>query len=96
MRREEALGLIRQYKNELALKFGVTRIGVFGSTARDDAKGDSDVDVVVELSKPDLFLMVHIKSLLERVLRHRVDIVRYRMRMNGLLKERIDREAVYA
>ena len=95
MRRAEALGVLQEHKQELADKYGVTRIGIFGSVARDEATENSDVDVVVEMTRPDLFFMVHIKDLLEAVMHCHVDIVRYRTRMNDFLKQRIDEEAVY-
>ncbi|KUK60725.1 MAG: Uncharacterized protein XD82_1526 [Methanoculleus marisnigri] len=37
---------------EIRNRFGVTKIGIFGSTARGDDRPESDVDVLVELS-PD-------------------------------------------
>lgn len=95
MRRAEVLGILQEHKQELAEKYGVTRIGIFGSVARDEATGKSDVDVVVEMTKPDLFFIVHIKDLLEAVMHCHVDIVRYRNSMNAFLKQRIDEEAVY-
>jgi hypothetical protein len=52
------------------------------------------VDVVVEMRKPDLFFLVHIKALLEESLHCPVDVVRYSNRMNAFLKKRIDEEAV--
>ena len=70
-------------------------LGVFGSVARDEAGTDSDVDIVVAMSKPSLFSMVHIKSTLEAKLQRRVDIVQYWENMNPFLKSRIDREAHY-
>jgi predicted nucleotidyltransferase len=39
---------------------------------------------------------VHIKEELEERLGRPVDIVQYRERMNAFLKERIEKEAVYA
>lgn len=96
MKREEAIGILRQYKQELADKYGVTRIGIFGSVARDEASEKSDVDVVLEMTKPDLFFMVHVKNLLEAMMHCHVDIVRYRHSMNAYLKRRIDEEAIYA
>jgi len=35
--------------------YGVKRIGVFGSFARNEADETSDVDIVVEMTEPDLF-----------------------------------------
>ena len=94
MRRDEALEILRNQKPILQERFGVSRIGIFGSVARDEAKDDSDVDVVVDMT-PDLFLMVHVKELLEEAFHAPVDVIRYREQMNPFLKKRIDREAVY-
>ena len=94
MRRDEALEILRNQKPILQERFGVSRVGIFGSVARDEAKDDSDVDVVVDMT-PDLFLMVHVKELLEEAFQAPVDVIRYREQMNPFLKKRIDREAVY-
>jgi predicted nucleotidyltransferase len=93
--RDLALDALRKYKNDFEKQYGVTRIGIFGSVARDEAKDDSDVDIVVEMKKPDLFYMVHIKETLENEFHRPVDIVHYRDKMNVYLKERIHSEAVY-
>jgi predicted nucleotidyltransferase len=74
----------------------LVRIGVFGSIARGQFSEDSDVDVVVELAKPDLLLMIGIKQDLEALLGRSVDVVRYRKDMNPFLKQRIEQEAIYA
>jgi uncharacterized protein len=90
-----ALKTLKKYKNDFGERYGVTRIGIFGSVARDEAKAESDIDVLVEMKKPDLFYMVHIKETLENEFQRPVDIVHYRDKMNGFLKERINTEAVY-
>ena len=94
MKREQALKLLREHKQELEEQYGITRLGIFGSVARDEADERSDVDVVVEM-KPDLFARVSLKEELETILRTKVDLVRYWRRMNHYLKRRIDREAYY-
>ena len=90
--------IIHSLRNFIALnrdRYEIIRLGIFGSAARDDMNEESDIDVVVELGKPDLFYLVGIKQDLEEKLRRRVDIVRYRDTMNGFLKKRVDKEAVY-
>jgi predicted nucleotidyltransferase len=94
MRREQALNVLREHKKEFEEQYGVTRLGIFGSVARDEAIDPSDVDVVVEMP-PDMFARVSLKENLEAILRVKVDLVRYWPRMNHYLKRRIDREAYY-
>ncbi len=43
---------------------------------------------------PDPFALVHIKDDIEKGLKRRVDIVRFRERMNPFLKRRIEKEGV--
>ena len=95
MSRQEVLDTLAQFRRDRQDEFGIVRIGIFGSTARGTASDESDVDVVVELSKPDLLRLVGIKQELEALLDRPVDIVRYRQKMNRFLKQRIDEDAVY-
>ena len=94
MRREVALKVLREHKRGFEERYGVTRLGIFGSVARDEATYESDVDVVVEMA-PDMFGRVSLKEELEKILGAKVDLVRYWRRMNHYLKSRIDREAHY-
>jgi predicted nucleotidyltransferase len=47
MERQRAIELLTLSKAELQFRFGVTRLALFGSTARDTADSGSDVDVLV-------------------------------------------------
>ncbi len=94
-RRQDILETLRRHKTEFAERYGVVALGVFGSVARDEAGPDSDVDVVVAMTKPSLFSMVHIKTTLEEEWHCHVDIVQYWEQMNPFLKSRIDHEAHY-
>ena len=94
--RDDVLQELRNHLPQFERLYGVTRIGVFGSVARDEPRKNSDIDVVVEMKEPDLFYLVHIKETLEKDLQRQVDVIRYRDKMNPYLKTRIDREARYA
>ncbi len=52
MKRQHALELLARGKPELKARFGVTRLALFGSTARDTAAGNSDVDILVAFDGP--------------------------------------------
>ena len=93
--KEKILSILKESTPVLLKKYGVTRIGIFGSVARDDASETSDVDIVYEMSRPNLFTVVHLKDELENILHCSVDLIRYREKMNPYLKKRIDKEGVY-
>lgn len=95
MNREDIIRFISEHKTEFEQEFGVTKIGLFGSYARGEVKEGSDVDIVVELGKADLFNLIGIKQILEEAFGSKVDIVRLRDKMNKFLRQRIERDAVY-
>lgn len=47
MNRDKALTILTANKPLLAERYGVSRLALFGSTARDVASEDSDIDVLV-------------------------------------------------
>lgn len=93
--KNEILHLLSIYKPTAVSKYGLTRIGIFGSVARGEQTDDSDVDVCYEGKVPSLLTLDLIQTDLERMLGSRVDLVRVRDGMNNLLRERIRKEAVY-
>ncbi len=95
MERSEILEVLKKYKERKAGIYGINRIGIFGSCAKGSAKGESDVDVVIELNYPDIFALVHIKEELEEIFKTKVDVVRNRQKMNPYLKKYIEKEAIY-
>ena len=61
MTRKDILQTLSKFQQDRRDEFGIVRLGVFGSTARDQFGDESDVDVVVELAHPDLFALIGIK-----------------------------------
>ena len=93
MRRHEALAVLSAQMEYLA-QFGVQSLALFGSVARDEARPDSDVDLLVEFSRPvGLFTFVQVKDYLEQVLDRRVDLVTP-AGLKRQLRDRILEEAV--
>lgn len=95
MTREDIINFISRHKAEFEERFGIKKIGLFGSYARGEVRDGSDIDIVVELKKPDLFCLIGIKQAIEEALGHKVDVVRLRDKMNDALKRRIERDAIY-
>ena len=95
MTRSEILETLSKYKNENAEKYGINNIGLFGSFSKDNGRCESDIDIVIETSEPDLFKLVHIKEELEKLFNITIDIVRKREKMNPYLKKHIEKDAIY-
>lgn len=95
LNRESILTILRLLKPDFTLRFGVNRLALFGSFVRNEARPDSDIDVVVEFAEPDIFALVHIKETLEAEFQRPVDLIPYSPLMNNYLKTRINIEAVY-
>ena len=95
MDRNNVVNIISRFKAENLNKYGIKKIGIFGSVTFDSSGPTSDIDVVVELDRPDMFSLIGIKQDLEALFNMPVDIVRYRKNMNKYLKQRIDSDAVY-
>ncbi len=92
--RDQITEEIRRMKPELARRFSVLRIGVFGSVARGEADADSDVDVLVQLGEPTFDHYMDLKFLLEDTLGRPVDLVMEET-VKPRMKPVIDREVVY-
>ena len=93
--REEIIKLLKSYKPIAEGKYGQTRIGIFGSVARGEHTPNSDVDICYEGRVPTLLTLDLIQTDLERLLGCPVDLVRMRDGMDSLLKERINKEAIF-
>ena len=50
MKRAAALAILNKLKPELTQQFGVKQLSLFGSTARDEATEESDVDILVSFN----------------------------------------------
>ena len=95
--RDEALAILREHKPVLAERFGVVELALFGSTARDEAGPDSDIDVLVTLRGPLGWRSSYSDVLryLEDVFERPVDLVRER-NVRAELRPYIEADAVYA
>ena len=93
-RRQEILQKIREVRDDLAERFTVRRIGIFGSIARDRAGTKSDVDILVDLSEPTFDNYMDLKFYLEEILKRPVDLVLIDT-VKPRLKPIIEREVVY-
>ena len=92
--REDILQFLRDNKERFADQYGVTKIGLFGSFARNEATEESDVDVCVEMP-PHFFCVAAVREEIETSLRRSVHIVRLRDELRELFKEHLKRDTIY-
>lgn len=91
---QQTLDILASLKPELMKKFGVTRLALFGSTVRNEARADSDIDIVVAFDGPATSKKYFgVQFLLEDELGQPVDLVTEKA-MRPELKPFIEREAV--
>ena len=62
-------------KAELADRFGVLNIGLFGSVTRNDFTEASDIDILVDFSRPIGMDFFTLADLLETRLERKVDLI---------------------
>jgi predicted nucleotidyltransferase len=74
MNREEVLQILRTHQQELK-DLGVKSLELFGSVARNEARPDSDVDLLAELSESmSLFQFIEAKLYIQDLLKCSVDM----------------------
>jgi len=93
MRRDDVIQRLRANAEDLK-SLGVRSLFLFGSTARDEARPESDVDVFVdEDERLDLFALVGLQRHLSDLLGRKVD-VGTRGGLHPRLRERIENESI--
>lgn len=75
MKNHEIMEFLKTHKGEITARFGVRRIGLFGSHARGEASDQSDVDILVEMEHPLFDSYMDLKFYLEEHLQKPVDLV---------------------
>ena len=89
------LALIGRHKKQIWQSYGVREMGVFGSYARQEQSGQSDLDILVDFERSiDLFDFVELKDFLSEQLNVKVDLV-MKNSLKPALKEVILREVRY-
>ena len=95
LRREDVFTVLRDSR-PLLEAFGVARLSLFGSFARDEGRQDSDVDLLVEFTRPiGLFQFVRLQQQLTERIGRRVELVTPGA-LKPQLRDRILDEAVVA
>jgi hypothetical protein len=96
MTKTTILEFLQSNKQKLAQDYGVTKIGLFGSYARDEAKEDSDIDIAVEIesNKKNIHNFFSLRRELEAAFGKRVDMG-IESALKPIAKEYIQKEIIY-
>lgn len=97
MTKEYIINYLSEHKDEFSQKFGITKLGLFGSYVRNEAQKNSDIDILIELEnnltdihdKKTIF-----KETLENYFNAKVDIAREKY-LKPLAKKEILKEVEY-
>jgi predicted nucleotidyltransferase len=93
--RTQVLELLARSKTELAARYGVSRLALFGSVARGSARADSDVDILVSFDGPATSARYFgVQFYLEDLLGKPVDLVTEKA-LRPELRPFVEREAVH-
>ena len=90
------LEFLKQHKSQYLREYGVTKIGLFGSYAREEAQKTSDIDIAIEMldEKKSLSSFFSLKRELEEAFKTKVDLG-IESALKPIAKERILKEIIY-
>ena len=95
MNRDEVLDQLARNKPTLVARYGVDRLALFGSTVRDAARADSDIDILVSFNGPATSERYFgVQFFLEDLLGRPVDLVTVKA-LRPELRPFIERQAVH-
>ena len=71
---EEIISKLKENRDVL-IKYGVKKIGLFGSFVRGEQKDDSDIDFLVEFKEPDFDNFMDLCFYLEDLFERKVELI---------------------
>ena len=93
--KEQYIPILRQFVAEHGDEYGIYRMGIFGSVARDEQTETSDVDIYYEGTALGLKSLTGLPIALSEYLGAPVDVVREHSGLNSYFRNRIMPEVIY-
>ena len=93
---DEVVTYLKNNKSFFYEKFGVTRVGIFGSFVRDEQTSSSDIDMVVEMEKnrKNIHSFLQLKRFLEKELDTQIDLG-FENTLKPSVREKIKGQIIY-
>lgn len=92
----EILQVLRAFKETRGKKYGIEKLGIFGSTARSEQNEDSDIDVCMKTHESiDFFTLEDIREELEKVFATKIDLLTLHNNMRPSFRKNIERDAIF-
>ena len=95
MTKEEILQKLKEHKSYIQERYGVEKIGLFGSYARNEATKESDIDIFVRFDEPKFRKIAGLWNFLEDIYHVKVDLYREHQRSKGAIYEHIKKETIF-
>lgn len=93
MQRQEIINFLRSNKRLLKDKYKVSKIGIFGSFAREENTNESDIDIIVSMPS-DFDNYYDLKEFLEQQLNSEIDLA-LEKNIRNLIRKKIQDEVIY-
>lgn len=93
--RQKILDILHCFKKYNGKKYGIESLALFGSFSRGEQNKDSDVDILISLDSPSLYLFTEIRMALMSVLKRDVDLVSAKARKRKGFNDEISKDLIY-
>ena len=94
MRRDAALDILQAHRDEIISRFHVRHLDLFGSTARNEARDESDIDLLVDFDGPaDSNAYFGLMFYLEDLLGRKIDLVTSKA-LRSAFRPYVEKEAI--
>ena len=93
---DQIVEYLKKNKSFLYDRFGVTRMGIFGSFARGDQVASSDIDMIVDIEKTrkNIHSLLQLKRYLEKELEKKIDLG-FEHSLKPILSDKIKKQVIY-
>ena len=92
---QDCVNKLTEFKRAFGSKFGILRLGIFGSVARKENSEDSDIDICFDGETPSLLTMARMENELEELMGCPVQMTMLHDGLPEGLKNAIKRDVIY-